>query len=59
MSSLAHLGSNITLEELMTLSRLAKEALREISLSERPYFMEALHLVQDDLLTSAYSIFWI
>lgn len=53
MSSLAHSGSNATIEERTTRRIIGKEALRKMSLSERRSFIEGLQLVQEDLITSA------
>lgn len=37
---------------------LAKEALRRMSLSERPYFMEDIRIVPEDVQNSAYNTDW-
>lgn len=52
MSSLTHSRTNITIEERRTTTRLAKEVLRNVSLSGWSSFMEAIKLVQEDVLTS-------
>lgn len=56
LSSLASSGSNITIEVRRINARLSRKTLKEVPLSERPFFLEGLHLVQENLLGSCYSI---
>lgn len=46
MSYYARGGSNITTRERKTRTKLFKEAPREISVSQKPSFMEEIRLVQ-------------
>lgn len=55
-TSSAHLGSNITIIERSTSTILSKKGLREKSLSDCRFFTEDVQLVQDNVLSSAYSI---
>lgn len=57
MSPLAHLGRKITIEQWREERRLAKGAIREMSLSEWSCFMKKLYLVQKNTSTTAYIIF--
>lgn len=57
MSTLAHSGGNIMTEERRRTKPLAKEALKQISLSEWPSFMGGLQVVQEDVLCIKYGIF--
>lgn len=57
ITSLPNTGRSITIEEQSKTALLSKEALRALLLSEWTSFMEGLHLVQENTLTSAYSIF--
>lgn len=52
----AHPSSNMTTKELTSLTSISKEALRELSLSQWPFLIVTLQLLQEDILTSAYSI---
>lgn len=49
-------GSSITIEEGTITTRIPREALREMSLSDWPSFTEDLQLVQEAVLISTYSI---
>lgn len=57
IGSLSPPSSHITIEEWRTKVRLSKKTLKEISLSESPYFMENLQLVQENVLTRTFSLF--
>lgn len=56
MRYVAHSGPNITIQERRTTRRLAKEDPRKMSLSEWSSFSYAVKLVQQDVLSTAYSI---
>lgn len=53
MSCLTQIETNITMKERRITAWLSKEGLTVISLAKWPSFMEALHHVQEDELTSA------
>lgn len=57
LSYLRHFASNKTMEERRTKPTLSKEALIELSLSERSSFMAGLHFVQKNIMTNVYGIF--
>lgn len=59
MSSLAHSCIHITVEERRTTKKLAKVALREMSLPKWSYSMKCLQVVQKNVLAIEYSIFGI
>lgn len=56
LSPLDHSGSNMTMKDQRITMRQSKESLREMLLSEWPYFMEGLQLVQEDVIASTYSM---
>lgn len=54
-SSSPSIGSTVTINERRLTAGISSEALREMSFSELPSFMDGLQLFQEDVLASAYS----
>lgn len=57
MTVSARSGSNNSMEERKVKTRLSKEALKDMSLSERRFYLEDRKLVQESVVTRVYSIF--